>query len=194
MIRQFKHSRILRYLGPGEMRLAHARHEHRWPGPSRSSTTPASVTKFPRRPGVVSEAIPLFYVGRNNSGLWVVRGAEGCSGGLFFFRPSATRFARRQSEPAGCAMMFLAEPFELDVANQGSRFAGLFNAVREVVARRAPLLATFIGSAIAEWRKLIAMISGVFSSQCRHRAAIEQELFHGQYTLSSKTDDDLPIP
>jgi hypothetical protein len=124
----------------------------------------------------------------------VVREAAGGSGGLFLFRQSAARFARRQSEPAGCAMMFLAEPFELDVENQGSRFAGLFAATYEIVARRSPLLVRGIGSVVAEWRKLIAEISDAFSSQRRHREAIEQELFRGRYTLSSKNDDDLPIP
>ena len=150
--------------------------------------------KFPGRPSVVNEAIPLFYIGRNNSGIWVVRGAEGRSGGLFFFKRSAAHFARRQSEPAGCAMMFLAEPFELDVANQGSRLAGLFSAASEVAARRAPFLLRCIGSIITEWRKLNALISDAFSSQRRHRQAIERELFRGQYTLCSKNDDDLPIP
>jgi hypothetical protein len=52
----------------------------------------------------------------------------------------------------------------------------------------------FIGSAITEWRKLITQISDAFASQRRHREAIEKELFRGQYTLSSKNDDDLPIP
>ena len=91
-------------------------------------------------------------------------------------------------------MMFLAEPFELDVDNQGSRFAGLLAAASKVVARRAPLLVSFIGSAITEWRKLVTEISDAFASQRRHRDAIERELFRGQYTLSSKNDDDLPIP
>ena len=90
--------------------------------------------------------------------------------------------------------MFLTEPFELDVENQGSRFAGLLAAASKIAARRAPLLVGFIGSAIAEWRKLITQISDAFASQRRHREAIEKELFRGQYTLCSKNDDDLPIP
>ena len=91
-------------------------------------------------------------------------------------------------------MMFLAEPFELDVDNQGSRIAGLFAAVSEVMARRAPFLVNLIGSAITEWRKLVTEISDAFAGHRRHRDAIEKELFRGQYTLSSKNDDDLPIP
>jgi hypothetical protein len=198
MIRQLKQSRVLRELWPGEMRLAYVAHGQgapppppRWP-----QAASAAATQLPRRPdaSALSEAIPLFYIGRNKSGLWVVREAAGGSGGLFFFKQSAARFARRQSEPAGCAMMFLAEPFELDVENRGGRVAGLFAAAGEVAARRAPLLGGFVGSAIAEWRKLITEISNACSSQRRHRDAIEKELFRGQYTLCSKNDDDLPIP
>ena len=136
----------------------------------------------------------MFYIGRNKSGLWVVREAAGGSGGLFLLKQSAARFARAQCEPAGCAMMFPAEPFELDVESQGSRVAALVAAASEVAARRTPLLARIVGSVATEWRKLIAEISDAFSSQRRHRDAIEQELFSGRYTLASKNDDDLPIP
>jgi hypothetical protein len=198
MIRQLKQSRVLRKLWPDEMRLAYVGHGQgagpappRWPQPES-----ASATQLPRRPdaSALSEAIPLFYIGCNKSGLWVVREAAGGSGGLFLFKQSAARFARRQSEPAGCAMMFLAEPFELDVDNQGSRFAGLLTAASSIVARRAPLLVSFIGSAITEWRNLVTEISDAFAGHRRHCDAIEKELFRGQYTLSSKNDDDLPIP
>jgi hypothetical protein len=194
MIRQLKHSRVLRELWPGEMRLAYAGHGQEAAKPRRPPAA-STTTQLPRRPdaSALSEAIPLFYIGRNKSGLWVVREAAGRSGGLFLFKQSAARFARRQSEPAGCAMMFLAEPFELDVENQGGRVASLFCAASEVVARRAPLLGSLVGSVVAEWRKLIAEISDAFSSQRRHRDAIEKELFRGQYTLCSKNDDDLPV-
>jgi hypothetical protein len=196
MIRQLKQSRVLREFWPGEMRLAYVAHGQeetpsRWPqAPS------APAMQLPLRPdaSALSEAIPLFYIGRNKSGLWVVREVAGGSGGLFLFKQSAVRFARRQREPAGCAMMFLAEPFDLDVDNQGGRLAGLFAAASEVAARNAPLLARCIGSVVAEWRKLIAEISDAFAGRRRHRDAIEQELFRGQYTLCSKNDDDLPIP
>ena len=195
MIRQFKQSRVLHELWPGEMRLAYANHGQDAAAPRRPLAA-ATTTELPRRPdaSALSEAIPLFYIGRHKSGLWVVREAAGGGGGLFLFKQSAARFARRQSESAGCAMMFLAEPFDLDVENQGGRVAGLLAATSEVVARRAPLLVSFIGSAIAEWRKLVTEISNAFAGQRRHRDAIEKELFRGQYTLSSKNDDDLPIP
>src|ERR1700688_1884177 len=196
MIRQLKQSRVLHELWPGEMRLAYVAHGQGAPPPRRPFAVSTTATQLPRRPdaGALSEAIPLFYIGRNKNGVWVVREAEGRSGGLFLFKQSAARFARRQSEPDGCAMMFLADSFELDVENQGSRFAGLLAAASEVVTRRAPLLVSFIGSAITEWRKLITQISDAFAGQRRHREAIEKELFRGQYTLCSKNDDDLPIP
>jgi hypothetical protein len=196
MIRQLKHSRVLRELWSGEMRPAYADHGQGAAQPRRPFVVPTMATQLPRRPdaSALSEAIPLFFIGRNKSGLWVVREAAGCSGGLFLFKQSAARFARRQSEPAGCAMMFLAEPFDLDVENQGSRLAGLFAAASEVVARHAPLLVRCIGSVVAEWRKLITEISDAFAGHRRHRDAIEKELFCGQYTLCSKNDDDLPIP
>jgi hypothetical protein len=196
MIRQLKQSRVLRELWPGEMRLAYVGHGQGAAPPRRPFAVSTTATQLPRRPdaSALSEAIQLFYIGRNSSGVWVVREAAGGSGGLFLFKQSASRFARRQSEPAGCAMMFLAEPFELDVDNQGSRFAGLLAAACEVVARRVPLLRSFVGSAIAEWRKLVMEISDAFAGHRWHRDAIEKELFRGQYTLCSKNDDDLPIP
>jgi hypothetical protein len=80
-----------------------------------------AVAEFPRRPGsgVLSESIPLFFIGRNNRGLWIAREAEGRTGGVFLFKQSAVRFAQKYSAPTGCATMFLADRFELDVENHG---------------------------------------------------------------------------
>jgi hypothetical protein len=92
-----------------------------------------TVTEFPRRPdsGVLSETIPLFFIGRNGRGLWVAREAEGRAGGIFLFRRSALRFAEKNSAPLGCATMVLAERFELDVENRGNPLvAWLDNALR----------------------------------------------------------------
>src|ERR1700722_5855540 len=87
-----------------------------------------AVLKLPPRPDatVLSESIPLFHIGQNKNGFWVARGADGRSGGLFLFKRSALGFARKRSAPAGCAIMILTEPFELDLENQGSRFAKPF--------------------------------------------------------------------
>jgi hypothetical protein len=97
---------------------------------------PAGMTaKFPRRPdsGVLSESIPLFFIARNRARLWVAREAEGRAGGIFLFKRSALRFAERSSGPRGCATMFLAEHFELDVENRGNQLIGWIGAVLNVV-------------------------------------------------------------
>jgi len=40
-----------------------------------SPVAPVAATKFPQRPDAraLSEAIPLFFIGRNKNGLWVAR-------------------------------------------------------------------------------------------------------------------------
>jgi hypothetical protein len=98
------------------------------------------VTKFPRRPGpgVFSESIPLFFIGRNKIGLWVAREAEGRVGGIFLFRESAMRFAGKHSLPAGCATMFLAERIELDVENRGNPLVAWLDAALGRVASLIP--------------------------------------------------------
>jgi len=180
---------ISRPLPPGVISLAAARAEQT-PHPRRLCNT---VIKFPQRPdaSVLDTTIPLFYIGQNKNGFWVAREAEGRSGGIFLLKRSAVRFARKQSEPAGCATMFLAEPFELDIENQGSR---LVAAAMDNAAGGAPSFAAFVGMALAEWWKLIAQVSCALASERRNRDAIEKELFRDQYTLSSKNDDDLPLP
>jgi hypothetical protein len=168
------------------MRSVAAKPEHR----------PQTVKKFPKRPhlNVLSETIPLFYICQNRHGFWVARDSERRNGGLFLRKDSALRFARKNSERTGCAMMLLTEPFELDVENQGSRVAVPLGSVFDVVTRRAPAFAAFVGMVVVEWHKLVEQISNALASERRHRAAIEQELFHGEYWLTSKNDDDLPIP
>jgi hypothetical protein len=89
------------------------------------SGTSGTVTEFPRRPDctVLSETIPFFFIGRNKRGLWIVREAEGRTGGIFIFKKSALRFAARASAPIGYATMLLAERFELDIENRGNPLA-----------------------------------------------------------------------
>ena len=101
---------------------------------------PAPVVKFPPRPDprVLSASIPLFFVGRNKYGFWVVRAAEGRTGGIFLLKRSALRFAAKNSAPAGCATMLLGEPFELDVENQGGVLAAGLDAMIRVITAPAP--------------------------------------------------------
>ena len=105
-----------------------------------SPAAPGTATKFPRRPDarVLSETIPLLFIGRNKNGLWVAREAEGRAGGVFLLKRSALRFARKKSVAVGCATMLLAERFELDVENQGKRLVTWFDAVRRAWRRLVP--------------------------------------------------------
>jgi hypothetical protein len=80
-------------------------------------------TATPFRPldaGIVSDAIPAFFIGRNGDGFWVARDAKGRIGGLFLLKASAVSFARMQSGPTGCATIFPTDRFELDLANGGN--------------------------------------------------------------------------
>jgi hypothetical protein len=90
----------------------------------------------PLDPGTISDAIPAFYVGRNRDGLWVARHAKGEIGGTFLFKESATSFARRHSGSTGCATIFPAERFELDIPNSGNPLATLFGRLIRFLRRR----------------------------------------------------------
>jgi hypothetical protein len=164
MIRQLRQFNLSRLRLAGGIDLAISGFEPRSVSSRGVSTAPFATYKFPPRPdaSAVSDTIPLFYIGRS------------------------------QSEPAGCAMMFLAEPIELDIDNQGSRCAGPMSTI-EKAARRAPVVGAFLGSAVAAWRRFAAYVSHALASERRHRAAIEHELFGDQYRLTSKNDDDLPV-
>ena len=150
---------------------------------------------LPIRPDdtVLSDSIPLFFIGRNHNGFWVAREAAGRCGGLFLFRRSAARFARRNGLADGGATMLMEHPIELDLPNQGSWLVEVIATTADVVKRRAPLVTNLIGAAIAGWRKLDEQISRALTDHGRNREAIENDLFRGQYKLASKNDDDLPI-
>jgi hypothetical protein len=153
------------------------------------------IAQLPTRPDdtVLSNSIPLFFIGRNQNGFWVAREAAGRCGGLFLFRRSADRFARRNGLAGGGATMLVEHSIELDLPNQGSRFAELIATTIEIARHRAPFVTNLIGVAIAQWRKLDSQISRALTDHRRNREAIENDLFGGQYELASKNDDDLPI-
>jgi hypothetical protein len=82
---------------------------------------PAIAAPFePLDRGIVSEAVPAFFIGRNAEGFWVAREASGKIGGVFLFKTSAASFARKNSRAAGCATIFPSEKFELDLENKGN--------------------------------------------------------------------------
>jgi hypothetical protein len=194
MIRQFQQAKILSLRCADRAPIAATAQPQRL---TRAGTVRAAVptVRFPRRPDarVLSESIPLYFIARNRHGFWVAREADGRAGGLFLRQRAAIGFAVRNSEPSGCATMVLKEIVELDVENEGSRLVAQLAVAVATVTRRAPNVAGFVGSMIAEWRKLVAQVSSALASERRHRAALETELFHGQCILSSKNDDDLPI-
>jgi hypothetical protein len=196
MNRPFPHFDVARLSNPAGMLPAVSGSARRLDSNYAARPALNKVIDFPRRPDltVLNETIPLFYIGQNRKGLWVVREAEGRSGGLFLFRRTAVRFAREQSEATGCGLMFLNKPLELDIENRGSDIVEPLAAAMDAARRRAPRLAGFVGVAVTQWRKLVARMSRALAEEQRNRAAIERELFHGQYRLSSKNDDDLPIP
>lgn len=99
----------------------------------------AGLTKLPPRPSaeVLSEAIPLFFIGRNEDGFWVARESDGRTGGIFLRKRSALRFANRSAQPGGCAIMFLSERLELDVENKGNSFVAHLAPAKRIVSRLA---------------------------------------------------------
>jgi hypothetical protein len=82
---------------------------------------PTVTAQFrPLDAGIVNEAIPAFFIGRNKEGFWIARDVKGRIGGIFLLENSALSFARKNSRPAGCATIFPSERFELDLENNGN--------------------------------------------------------------------------
>jgi hypothetical protein len=108
---------------------------------------PAKLTaEFrPLDAGIVSEAIPAFFIGRNRQGFWVARDAKGRIGGVFLLENSARSFARKSSRPLGCATIFLSERFELDLENSGNPLVPYFTpwmrVARQIRQRASALIA-----------------------------------------------------
>jgi hypothetical protein len=94
---------------------------------------PGNSLKRPN-PSLLNEVIPVFFIGKNPEGFWVARNADGSSGGLFLFKGSALRFTRNAPLPIPPATMLVSKRFELDIANQGNRYADELIAVRRKLA------------------------------------------------------------
>jgi hypothetical protein len=103
----------------------------------------------PLDPGIVNEAIPAFFIGRNSDGFWLARDVKGKTGGIFLFERSALSFARRHSWPAGCATIFPSERFELDLENQGNMLVTHLGRWVRLAAHARQRMAAIIGT----WRK-----------------------------------------
>jgi hypothetical protein len=114
----------------------------------RSASPGHSAPKGPQKPvypdalpfqrpsaDVLNEAIPAIFIGRNQSGFWVARDADGKSGGLFWSREAALRFAGTVW-PEGCATIFPQARFELDIDNDGNPLISWLEAAKHWLARR----------------------------------------------------------
>jgi hypothetical protein len=100
-------------------------------------TSPETATTqfMPLDPGILSESIPAFFIGRNKEGFWVARDARGRIGGIFLLAGSALSFARRNSPPAGCATIFPSERFELDLENSGNPLVAQLGSLMRLTMR-----------------------------------------------------------
>src|SRR6202166_3847396 len=110
---------------------------------------PTVTAQFqPLDPGIVNEAIPAFFIGRNKEGFWIARDAKGQIGGIFLLENSALSFARRNSRPAGCATIFPSEGFELDLENNGNPLAPRLGSLIHFAMRFRKRMAARIGNMI----------------------------------------------
>jgi hypothetical protein len=153
------------------------------------------VPKILRRPepSILSEAIPLFFIGRNKNGLWVAREVDGRIGGIFLLKRSAVRFANASAKPFGCAMIFLSERFELDVKNSGNSFVAYLGPAKHAALRLALGLSRLVIKIAAAGQAITVRLTRAFADERKHRRAIERDLFKGRYKFTSKNEDDLPI-
>jgi hypothetical protein len=111
-----------------------------------STESPTVIAQFqPLDPGIVNEAMPAFFIGRNKEGFWVARDAKGRIGGIFLLENSALSFAKRNSRPAGCATIFPSERFELDLENHGNPLVAHIGPLIHFAMRHRQRVARFIG-------------------------------------------------
>jgi hypothetical protein len=109
--------------------------------------SPTVIAQFrPLDPGVLNEAIPAFFIGRNKEGFWVARDAKGRIGGIFLLENSALSFASRNSRPAGCATIFPSERIELDLENKGNPLAAQLGWLIHFAMRIRRRMAACIGN------------------------------------------------
>jgi hypothetical protein len=143
-------------------------------------------------PSIVSRAIPLVYVGRNHDGFWVALDADTRIGGLFLLKSGALRFGHRRRNGVLSATMEMGQ-LELPGKNRGNPLVGPLAAAKHSAERLLSKLAGPFRKPLAAIRKVLARLACARASARIHRAAIERELYHDQYRISTKSDDDLRI-
>jgi hypothetical protein len=113
-----------------------------------AASAPAGSRFDPLDPGILNEAIPAFFIGRNNDGFWVARDAKGRIGGLFLLESSALSFAQSKSGPRGCATIFPTGRIELDLQNQGNPFATQLGWFKRIASRTQQRLGAILDKAM----------------------------------------------
>jgi hypothetical protein len=98
-------------------------------------------------PSALSNAIPLFFIGRSKDGLWVARDADTRAEGIFVFKSGAVRFARRSAGTLAAATMFVPQGLEPRDQNHG----------RPIIATLAAAKLRLDRTASALWGQLAAM-------------------------------------
>lgn len=111
----------------------------------RGDESTSNAAQFqPLDTGIISDAIPAFFIGRNKDGLWVAREARGRIGGLFLFKRGALSFAKKNSQPTGCATIYPAEAVELDLRNMGNPIVARLGALKRLATGVRQRIATLI--------------------------------------------------
>ena len=188
------------YLVPDRVRRLHPNRRSPWLANdlcidrTRAARRMRPAMNTPQRPdpSIVSSAIPMVYVGRNHDGLWVALDADTRIGGLFLFKSGALRFGHRRRNGRLSATMEMPE-LELPGRNRGNPLAGYLAAARHAAARVIATVAAPLARPLGVIRAALAQAACARASACIHRAAIERELYHDQYRISTKCDDDLRI-
>jgi len=130
---------------PGCSAIAPGRESER-PGDLEAGEPAAGDAPFrPLDSGIVSDAIPAFFIGRNKDGFWVARDAKGTIGGLFLFKNSALSFARNNSRPTGCAAIFPARQIDLDLENSGNALVPHLGSLKRLATRHLQRMLAVIG-------------------------------------------------
>ena len=92
----------------------------------------------------------------------VARGADGKSGGLFWRKQAAIRFATQSAWPARCATIFPTENIELDLENQGNPLLARSNVTRMLRTLGPVLLLMTVLAGI------VALRAGIFLSRLNY--------------------------
>jgi hypothetical protein len=123
---------------------------HAGPAPAGQPT----IAEFqPLDPGIVSDTIPAFFIGRNMEGFWVARDANGQIGGIFLLEASALSFARNNSRSSGCATIFPSARFELDLENSGNPLVAQLGALKRLARRHRRRMAALAGKIMEATRR-----------------------------------------